>query len=356
MENQGHKNSEGLSQGDELPITWQRGEGPRVVISYLFSDLACDNSSFDAMNAVPSDEEENAVARMVHFFLQARYEEASAEAEHCMSSRYPEIRDFALMTYTIIHVALHHIEVALNDLQVLKHKLQHPENRRVAAHNDIYRYVLSIFFHLGEDIAPIPQANLPYYSEGGRLFVLYARSYALYLQQQYEQALGVAEAALMMADIRHPLVSIYLNLAASMAAMNLSRFEQADRLFLSALELAAPEGYIQPFVGHHGPLQGMVEKHIRDREPGLYKMIAEKVVRFRSGWTEIHNPRSSHKVTNLLTPYEFALAMMASKGKTNKAIADYLHISINTVKSHLSTIYQKLDITKRTDLKELLHK
>ena len=141
-----------------------------------------------------------------------------------------------------------------------------------------------------------------------------------------------------------------------MAAINLSRFEQADRFFLSALKLAKPEGYIQPFIGHHGPLQGLVEKHIRNQEPELYKMIAEKVVRFRGGWTEIHNPQSPNKVTNLLTPYEFALAMMAAKDKTNQEIADYFYISINTVKAHLSTIYQKLGITKRTDLKKSLTK
>ena len=38
-----------------------------------------------------------------------------------------------------------------------------------------------------------------------------------------------------------------------------------------------------------------------------------------------------------------------------KEIADYLHISINTVKSHLSTIYRILDVTKRTELKERLN-
>jgi DNA-binding CsgD family transcriptional regulator len=355
VENQGQIKSGEFSQGDEFPLTWRRGEGPRVVIEYLFPDLPCDSSATDEMIAVLHEEEENAVARMVHFFLQARYEESSAEAERCMRSRHPEIRDFALLIHTIIHVAQHNVEVALHDLQILQQQIQHSANRRVAAQNDIYRYVLPVFFHLGEDIVPLPQEILPYCSEGTRLFLLYARSYALYLQQAYEHALGVAEAALMMADMCHPLISIYLNLAASMAAMNLSRFQLADRFFLNALELAIPEGYIQPFIGHHGPLQGMVEKHIRDREPKLYKMIAEKVVHFRTGWTEIHNPRSSHKVTTLLTPYEFALAMMASKGKTNKEIADYLHISINTVKSHLSTIYRILDVTKRTELKERLN-
>lgn len=359
MEDQGQENSGELVQGNEFLAKWRRGEGPRTITEYLFPNLTLDSSSSDETIVVPSEEEERALVGMVHFFLQARYDEAFAEAEHCMSSRHPEIRGFALMAHAVTNVGQHKIEVTLNDLQVLQQKLQHPqhpENRRAAALNDGYRYALSVFFHLGEDIAPIPPESISYCSEGTRLFVLYARSYALYLQQEYEQALGVAEAALMMAADRHPVVSIYLNLAASMAAISLSRFELADRFFLNALELAIPEGYIQPFVGHHGPLQGMVEKHIRDREPKLYKMIAEKVVHFRSGWTEVHNLQSPNKVTNLLTPYEFALAMMASKGKANKEIADYLHISINTVKAHLSIIYQKLGVTKRTELRECLNK
>jgi len=67
-----------------------------------------------------------------------------------------------------------------------------------------------------------------------------------------------------MAADRHKLVSIYLNLVASMAAMSLSCFEEADRFFLNALRAAKPHGYIQPFIGHHGTLQWLVEKHIRD--------------------------------------------------------------------------------------------
>lgn len=356
MEDKGQENSGEIIQGNEFLVKWRRGEGPRTITEYLFPDLPFDSISSDETSEWLSVEEESALVGMVHFFLQARYDEAFAEAERCRSSRHSEIRDFALMAHAVINVGQHKIKVALNDLQILQQTMQHPENRRVAALNDSYRYALSVFFHLGEDIAPISPESIPFCSEGTRLFVLYARSYALYLQQEYEQALGVAEAALMMAADRHPIVNIYLNLAASMAAVSLSRFEQADRFFLTALELAIPEGYIQPFVGHHGPLQGMVEKHIRDREPKLYKMIAEKVVHFRSGWTEVHNLQSPNKVTNLLTPYEFALAMMASKGKTNKEIADYFHISINTVKAHLSIIYQKLGVTKRTELKECLNK
>ncbi len=354
MEDKSQKDSGRITRKNVLLTKWRRGEGPRVITEYLFYDVPSDNNSSDKTIVALSEEEEYALVGMVHYYLQARYEEAFAEAELCLKSRHPEIRAFTLFIHSLINVALHNIDATLNDIEVLQRNLRHPENRRVAALNELYRFILSVFFHMGEDIVPISADSIPYCSEGARLFALYARSYNLYLQEEYEQALGVAEAAMMMAAQRHALPRIYLNLAASMAAMGLSHFEQADRYFLSALELALPESYFQPFIGHHGSLQGMVEKHIRDREPKVYKMIAEKVMRFRPGWTEVHSPHSSVNVTNLLTPYEFALATMAAKGKTNKEIADYLHISINTVKSHLSTIYQKLGVTKRTDLKKCL--
>jgi DNA-binding CsgD family transcriptional regulator len=356
MKDKDLKNNEELTQEDASLATQRRGNGARVITEYLFFEPPSVSSSSDEVTEALSDEEEHAIARVVHFFLKAEYEKTVAEAERCINSRHPEISVFALLAHAVANVALNKIEVARKDFQVLEQEAQHPENKRIAVLNDIYRFVLSAFFHLGEEIDPIPLENFFYYSEGARLFALYAQSYALYLQQDYAQALGVADAALMMAADRHPIICIYLNLAASMSAMNLSRFEQADRFFLNALQIAKPEGYFQPFIGHHGPLQGLVEKHIRDREPELYKMISEKVIRFRRGWTEIHNPLSYDKVTNLLTPYEFALAMMAAKGKTNQEIANYLHISISTVKAYLSTIFQKVGITKRSELKKYLVK
>lgn len=354
MDDKTLKNSGRRTQGDASPATWQRGEGPRAFTEFLFPDLPFDKNSSDEMIPVLSDEEENTFARMVHFYLQAHYDDAFAETERCMSSPYPEIRNFALMVHTVINVAQQKIEVALNDIQTLQRSLQHSENRRVSAYNDIYRYTLSVFFHFDDDIAPPQLESITYCSERSRLFALYVRSYGLYLKNEYKQALGVAEAALMMSSNRHLPVNIYLNLAASMAAVSLSRFEQADRFFLNALQIAKPDGYIQPFIGHHGPLQGLVEKHIRNKEPELYKFFSASIARFRCGWTEIHNLLSPDKVTNLLTPYEFALAMMATKGKTNQKIADHFGMSINTVKARLSTIYRKLGITKRSELKKHL--
>ncbi len=52
----------------------------------------------------------------------------------------------------------------------------------------------------------------------------------------------------------------------------------------------------------------------------------------------------------LLTPGESRVAQMVCQGLKNKEVAEKLHISENTVKSHLYKIYQKLNIKSRTEL------
>ena len=43
--------------------------------------------------------------------------------------------------------------------------------------------------------------------------------------------------------------------------------------------------------------------------------------------------------------------MLAAKLYVYLLIADYMSISVNSVKTYLATIYQKIGITKRSDLK-----
>lgn len=54
----------------------------------------------------------------------------------------------------------------------------------------------------------------------------------------------------------------------------------------------------------------------------------------------------------VLTPAELETALLAASGRTNKAIADQLHISIRTVESRLQNIYDKLGVSGRGELAE----
>ena len=159
------------------------------------------------------------------------------------------------------------------------------------------------------------------------------------------------EAATALMQPAYPVAAIYLNIVGAMASNSLARHDDAQRFFDRAWALAMPEGYIEPFAEHHGMLQGLVERKLRSTQPELYQQLSKLVYRFSRGWMKIHNPTSTRKVTDTLTPYEFSIAMLAAKGRTNKEIADYMSISVNSVKAYLATIYQKIGITKRSDLK-----
>ena len=53
-----------------------------------------------------------------------------------------------------------------------------------------------------------------------------------------------------------------------------------------------------------------------------------------------------------LTNRELQIAKLAAKRFTNKEIADQLYIAVGTVKSTLKTIFGKLHITSRGELKD----
>jgi DNA-binding NarL/FixJ family response regulator len=55
-----------------------------------------------------------------------------------------------------------------------------------------------------------------------------------------------------------------------------------------------------------------------------------------------------------LTPSELRVARMASEGMTNREIAQALTVTMKTVETHLRHVYQKLDVTRRTDLPDAL--
>ena len=51
---------------------------------------------------------------------------------------------------------------------------------------------------------------------------------------------------------------------------------------------------------------------------------------------------------NPLTERELEVLKAIAEGKSNQQIADELFVSINTIKSHVNKIYDKLDVNNRT--------
>lgn len=302
-----------------------------------------------------ADEEERGVAHATLLYFQANYVACARESACYMQSDSIEIRASALLTHSMASLALGNAELVKADLQRMRKGMSEADDMQTAAINDMLRFLIDVFFHTEGEIKLFAPELLPYLPEGTRLYAMYGVAHAEYLRGEYAVALGEAKAAMLLGMDRYPIVNVYLALIASIAAFNMGDDRQADEYFQKAWAIAAREHFMQPFVEHHGLLQGQIEKQLRDQDPEAYRVLSYKVIRFSRGWMRIHNPQAVNKVTDQLQPHEFALAMLAARGKTNQEIADYMHISINTVKLHLSIIYQKVGVTSRKALKEHLN-
>ncbi|WP_315824730.1 response regulator transcription factor [Paraflavitalea speifideaquila] len=68
--------------------------------------------------------------------------------------------------------------------------------------------------------------------------------------------------------------------------------------------------------------------------------IARKVVAY-------FNPESAADLDQKITPREMQILQAVEEGLTNKEVAIRLGITLETVKSHIKHIYQKLEVTSR---------
>ncbi|MEM1136859.1 MAG: response regulator transcription factor [Bacteroidota bacterium] len=62
-------------------------------------------------------------------------------------------------------------------------------------------------------------------------------------------------------------------------------------------------------------------------------------------------PTINHQARNInsdLSKREFEVLQMMARGMSNKEIAEHLFVSLNTIKTHASNIYLKLDVKRRT--------
>ena len=193
-------------------------------------------------------------------------------------------------------------------------------------------------------------------TEGLRLFATYVMAHHTYLNGEIWSAYGMGKAALFMAERSYPISMTYIHCMMAVCAINRKHKQEAQEEMLRSWELAKMDGFLEPFIEHHGLLRGLIEACIRNRDPEAYQRITEGVISFSRGWMALHNPENRRKVTGELSTMEFSIAMLASGGWTNKEIGEHLGISINTVKHYLTDIFCKLNVKKRDELKKFMLK
>ena len=179
---------------------------------------------------------------------------------------------------------------------------------------------------------------------------VYAYAHYLILCGDYGRAIGLAEGALIQMRNRMPVSEIYLSIITSVGYICRSEWSKAEYYCRHAWETAKPDGLYMPFAEHRGMLSGMLEKCVKTDNPEAYKTISGLFHAFHKNWVTVHNSLTGEHVTDKLTGTELNVAMLASKGHSNQEIAEFLCISVNSVRSHLRNIFNKLEITHRKEL------
>ncbi len=179
---------------------------------------------------------------------------------------------------------------------------------------------------------------------------IYAYSRYLLLTGNVYRGIGLAEGALIMMKPLRPVSAIYLALTVATGYINCGQWDRAEYYFRYARSLAEPDGIIAPFAEFRCLLSGLVEKCLRTENPEDYKRILDLSNIYLKNWIFVHNALTGDIVSDKLTPTEFNVAMLAARGTPNADIAAMLGISVHSVRSHLRSIFNKLNIESRKQL------
>ena len=171
---------------------------------------------------------------------------------------------------------------------------------------------------------------------------------------QYAQLTGVAQAA---HEMHLPYSSFWdavISLFVAIGQINMGDRNSAVESLNRSMENAIPDGFIFLFAAHHWLLQGLSEELIADKFPEYLDLYIKIKERFLKGYIKLHADLMPDSLTDSLTPREREIAELAAKGLKNNEIAKELFITENTVRTHLHSVYQKLDVDRRSRLADKL--
>ena len=183
--------------------------------------------------------------------------------------------------------------------------------------------------------------------------LLYAKY--LLLTGKPEIWLGLADEALDLAGALHyPLALIYGHIHSAAAREMRQERSLALASLRRALDLALPDRLHLPFAENHLFIAPLLEELRPELPPADEASLAALSGRQEAGSRNIMAGLYTPQGLLGLSPRELEVARLAAEGLTTGEVAQQLHISLNTVKTHLKTAYRKTGISSRRALKKML--
>lgn len=247
------------------------------------------------------------------------------------------------------------ISIYKNDLDNLKYiaktirkKISETDNNDISITMDLAMSYLYILLGRYDKISPW----LKYSNEIEKKCVIYNLIYANVLygrylieNNEYKVFAGISGTMLNAAGIyKNSLSKIYTYIYIAVGNYKYKNdMEKSVKFIKEAFALAKKDDIILPFVENYHLLEEIFNNNMFVKDE-----FANKI----KNYSEIYELRniSMNDRGNGLTKREKEIAHLAAERFTNKEIALKLHISENTVKSNLKTVYSKLGISNRSEL------
>lgn len=326
---------------------------PMLLMSSAFPLGRC-IEFIESIDDVPQKE----MAYAEYYYFSGRHEKAVEYAEMYLNCEDIMLKLSASLIYTFANLSLDRIHSARFGLERLKEYLKEAmleeTDKKTRACCVFVATAAHTLLHIPVGDLPPLAEYLSEFTKGMQLWGAYVLAHKAYLVKDYQRSLGIVQTCLMTCSKVYPIAMIYLNLVVAMDLMNLKETDKAKVYFMKVWEISRPDNLIEGIGEHHGLLQGLIEACMKKDYPEDYARIIDITYKFSAGWRRIHNPDTNEDVADNLTTTEFAIAMLANKGWTNKEIAEYLGITQRTVKQHLTCVFNKLNIENRKQLKKFM--
>lgn len=169
-------------------------------------------------------------------------------------------------------------------------------------------------------------------------------------QGEYARLIGTAQAIDVDKQGVNPLGELLLWLTLAAGYVLAGDKAQAALLAERAAQRSLPDGLIFPLASYSWLLQGLTDELIAKNYSEFLVQFNQIKERFYNGWAALREAMFTDGLPSDLTAREYEVAKLAAQGMHNSEIAKKLVVSENTVRAHLRTVFEKLDIDRRAKL------
>lgn len=179
--------------------------------------------------------------------------------------------------------------------------------------------------------------------------IIYGR--ALLLKGDYLKLLGISGQFNEIASVfPYVLPKIYTALYVGAANERIYRKEAAITAVKEALFWAVPDKVYMPFVENCDYIRPLLEAIYNE---GAYRKDIKRILELSSSYQDaVEQIKTTYfqSKSPKLSEREIEIAQLAAQGFSNKQIGENLFITENTVKKHLKSVFEKLEVSSRTQL------